>query len=336
MNKVKLGRTQLEVTRTSFGVLPLQRTPFGDAVEILRKAYASGINFYDTARAYTDSEEKLGYALHTVREDVIIATKTMATTCEGVLSDIETSLQKLGTDYVDILQLHTPVSLPDPEDPKSSYCGLVKAREKGLTRFIGASNHSIDRAMAIAKSGLYDTVQFPISHISSTKDLELIDICREHNIGLIGMKPLCGGLLTWAKTAFAFLRQYDNLVPIWGIQRMEELEEIISLDSNPPEIDEKILKDIENDRKELSGNFCRACGYCLPCPADIPIPMAARMGLLLRRMPHQQFMTPEWSDKMSHIEACTECGHCKANCPYNLDTPSLLRHMLKEYREFKT
>jgi aryl-alcohol dehydrogenase-like predicted oxidoreductase len=305
-----------------------------EAVRILRRAYDAGITFYDTARGYTDSEEKIGNAFAGIRSNVVIATKSPATTRSGLLSDIDTSLNKLQTDYVDILQLHNPSVLPDPNDPESSYAGLIEAQNSGKVRFIGVSNHSLEKATSAVKSGLYDTLQFPLSHISSEADLGIILLCREHNIGLIGMKALSGGLITNSRAAFAFLRQYENLFPIWGMQRMEELEQIISFDADPPTLDDELWAQIESDRKDLAESFCRACGYCLPCPAGIQIPMAARMGLLLRRMPSEQFLTDTWRQQMHKIDNCIDCGHCKDHCPYGLDTPALLKRMLEEYDNF--
>lgn len=334
MDTTRLGRTGLQVTRTAFGVLPLQRTELPEAVRILRRAYDAGITFYDTARAYSDSEEKIGHALSDVRDHIVIATKSTSTTRDGVLRDLETSLRNLRTEYVDILQLHNPAQLPDPADPESAYAALLEARAQGKVRCIGVTNHSHARARAAVESGLYDTLQFPICHISAQEDLALIDLCRTHDVGLIGMKPLSGGLLNRARPAFAFLRQFSNLVPIWGFQRMEELEEMLALDANPPVLDDALQAEIDNDRAGLSGDFCRACGYCLPCPAQIPITMAARMALLLRRMPYQQFLTPEWQEQMRRINDCTNCNHCRAHCPYGLDTPALLQRMLADYEEF--
>jgi predicted aldo/keto reductase-like oxidoreductase len=181
---------------------------------------------------------------------------------------------------------------------------------------------------------LYDTVQFLLSSLSSDADLQLIEDCRQHNVGVIAMKALSGGLITNARTSFAFLRQYENVVPIWGVQRMHELEDILALEATPPALDEALWAEINKDRQELSENFCRACGYCLPCPANIPIPMAGRMMLLLRRMPYQQFLGDSWQANMERIEDCTECGHCKAHCPYGLDTPALLKRNLEDYRAF--
>ncbi len=334
METIRLGRTNLTVSRSGFGALPIQRTHMDEAIRILRAAYDAGINFFDTARAYSDSEEKLGRALSDVRDSIIIATKSMSTNKSGVLADLEKSLSLLKTDHVDILQLHNPSAVPDPEDPESSYAALVEARKKGMTRFIGFTNHIRDRAVEAVKSGLYDTLQYPICHISAPLDIEVLDCCKAADMAVIGMKSLSGGLITKLPPAFAFLRQYENLVPIWGIQHMTELEELIELEKNHPALDADMWAVIEKDRNELAGDFCRACGYCLPCPQDIPITMAARMPLCLRRMPYQQFMTDEWREKMHRIDNCTECGACMSRCPYGLNTPALLKKALADYDAF--
>ena len=233
-----------------------------------------------------------------------------------------------------ILQLHNPAELPDPNDPNSTYAGLLEAQRKGMVRYLGITCHRLGNATAAAQSGLYDTIQFPLSAISTPEDLSIIELCRQKDLGLLAMKAMCGGLLTNARIAFAFLRQYQNVVPIWGIQRMSELEEFVALEAAPPALDKTLRARIEQDRRELSKAFCRACGYCLPCAADIPIPMAARMPLLLRRMPYQQFLTPEWREKMNRIRACIDCGQCRKRCPYQLDTPALLRAALADYDSF--
>jgi len=334
MEKMKLGRTGLEISRSGFGALPLQRVPMDEACAILREAHESGINFFDTARAYTDSEEKIGNALTGVRGDIVIATKSQAADANGVLVHLETSLRCLRTDHVDILQLHNPERLPDPQDPDSPYGGLLEAKKRGLTRFIGITNHRRELALEAARSGLYDTVQFPFSYLSSSDDMALVEECRRHEVGFIAMKALSGGLVSNVPATFAFLRQFRGVVPIWGVQSRQELREFIALEANPPALDEPMRVTIERDRQELSGAFCRGCGYCLPCPADIPIPMAARLSYALKRMPWRQFMEPEWKRRMDRIRDCEDCGHCRENCPYGLDTPKLLRKMLEEYDAF--
>ncbi len=334
MKKMRLGRTGLQVSRSGFGALPIQRISFDDAKTILRQAYEKGISFFDTARAYTDSEEKIGYALADVRKDIILATKSKAGDRKTLLKDLETSLRNLKTDHVDILQLHNPADIPDPDDPESAYAGLLEARQKGLIRFLGVTNHKIGNALQAAASGCYDTIQFPLNSLSAAADLKLIAACKEQDLGLIAMKGLSGGLITNAATTFAFLRQYDNVVPIWGIQKLHELDEFISFEQNPPILDEAMWKLIEKDRMELAGDFCRGCGYCLPCPAGIEIPTQARVSLFLGRAPVQPFLTDEFRAKMDRINDCIGCNHCKDNCPYELDTPNLLKRELKKYSDF--
>lgn len=334
MQKTRLGRTGLMVTRSSFGALPIQRISFDEAKKILLKAYKGGINFYDTARMYTDSEEKLGYAFSDIRKDIIIATKSVATDRKTLLEHLETSLINMKTDYVDILQLHNPGVLPDPEDPESSYAGMIEAKKKGMVRFVGITNHRIKTAIQAVESGLYDTMQFPLNSISSDIDLELIEICKKKDVGLIAMKAMSGGLITNSASTFAFLRQFDNVVPIWGIQREAELDEFLQLEKNPPELTDELWEVIKRDRTELAGNFCRACGYCMPCPVGIEIPTQARISLLMRRAPYQPFLSHEFKEKMELINKCIECGQCKNHCPYTIDTPNLLKLQLQDYNEF--
>lgn len=334
MEKIRLGRTGLMVSRSGFGAIPIQRIAFDESTALLRKAYEGGINFFDTAHGYTDSEEKIGRALSIERKNIVIATKTPATDSKTLFENLELSLVRLKTDYIDIYQLHNPKTVPKPGDGTGLYEALVEAKRKGLIRFIGITNHRLLVMREAVESGLYDTVQFPFSSLSSDADLELVNAARERDIGFIAMKGLSGGLITSAPSTFAYIRSTEYAVPIWGIERRSELEEFLALEKNPPVLDEVMRKIIEKDRAELAGSFCRGCGYCLPCPAGIEISMAARMSLLMRRMRIEPFVTQEWRNKMELIESCTNCGHCKKNCPYELDTPQLLKTQLARYREF--
>ena len=334
MEKIRLGRTDLMVSRVGFGAIPIQRISFDESKYLLRKAYDNGVNFFDTAKGYTDSEEKIGYAFSDIRENLILATKSPSREKQGLLEDIEQSLRRMKTDYIDILQVHNPPFVPRAGGEDGLYEGLMEAKEQGKIRFTGFTNHRLNVALQAIASGLYDTMQFPLSCISSEKDLQIIENCQQQDIGVIAMKALSGGLITNAAPTFTFLRQYDNVVPIWGIERETDLDEFIALEQNPPALDEKMWQVIEKDRKELSGAFCRGCGYCLPCPVEIPINMAARISLLLRRMPYQRFLTNEWKSNMERIEDCIDCGKCRERCPYGLDTPNLLKRELSAYREF--
>lgn len=335
MEQIRLGRTGLMVSRSGFGAIPIQRIGFAEAEYLLKKAYEAGINFFDTARGYSDSEEKIGRALSRVRDKIIIATKSPAANRQGLLKDLETSLRNLKTDYIDVYQLHNPKEIPNPDDPEGIYAGLLEARQKGLVRFIGITNHRLPLARQAAASGLYDTMQFPLSSLSTSADLELVADCRQHDVGFIAMKGLAGGLITKAASTFAFLRQYDNVVPIWGIERESELDEFIALERNPPALDETLRQQIEKDRADLAGSFCRGCGYCLPCPAEIPIPTAARLSFLMKRSRYQRYLESDWQENMKRIESCLECGACASRCPYELDTPKLLKEQLRLYREFQ-
>jgi len=334
MERTRLGRTNLAVGRTAFGALPIQRVNFDDAKRILRKAYDNGVNFFDTARLYTDSEEKIARALHDIRQNIYIATKTYAKDSQTFFKDLETSLKILRTDYIDVMQFHNIEFLPEEQASDGLYNAMLEAKKRGMIRFIGISNHKLSNAISAAESGLYDTVQYPLSHISTPDELRIVDVCRKNDVGLIAMKALAGGIITNAAASFAFLRQFDNVVPIWGIQREHELDEILGFENNPPALDEELRKIINLDRQELGGAFCRGCGYCLPCPAKIPIPMAARMSFLLRRSVHQNLLTDEWKKNMERIMECTGCNHCKDHCPYDLNTPELLKIMYDDYEKF--
>ena len=334
MDELVLGRTGLKVNKNGFGALPIQRRNKEDAVKIIRKAYDHGINFFDTARVYSDSEEKLGEALSDVREHIIIATKTMSTTVEGFWKDLELSLSLLKTDYVDIYQFHNPSFVPKPNDGTGLYEAMLKAKELGKIRFIGLTNHRLFVAKEAVESGLYDTIQFPFSYLASDIEEELVHLCKEKNVGFICMKALSGGLITRSDMAYAYMMHFDNALPIWGIQWEEELDEFISYQSNAPLLTQELQETIKKEKEELSGDFCRGCGYCMPCPMGIEINNAARMSLMLRRAPSQNWLSEVWQEKMQKIETCIHCGACMSKCPYHLNTPELLRKNLEDYKTF--
>ena len=332
MNTIRLGRSELMVTKTAFGALPIQRISTAEAVKLVRRAYEGGINYFDTANMYTDSEEKLGLALKDVREKVIISTKSAATDKQGAMAHIENSLCHLG--YIDLFQFHNPAVLPDISDPNGAFAAALEMKEKGYIRHIGITNHRHHIAKAAIESGNFETLQFPFCYLATDVDLELVELCKQADMGFIAMKGLSGGLLNNAAACHAFMQQYENVVPIWGVQRMEELEQWLSLAETSGAMTEELKAVIEKDRAELAGSFCRGCGYCMPCPAGIEINNSARMNMLLRRAPYRPYLTDEWYEKMHRIENCIHCDSCKSRCPYGLDTPALLQYMLKDYDEF--
>lgn len=335
MDKVILGKTGIEVNKNGFGALPIQRITKAEAVYILQKAFYNGINYFDTARAYTDSEEKIGAAFSYIRDKLIISTKTAAKTGEGLKKDLEESLRMLQTDYIDIYQFHNPDFCPRPGDGTGLYEAALEAKRQGKIRHIGITNHRIPLAKEAIESGLYETLQFPFSYLAAETDLELVDACKKADMGFIAMKALSGGLIQNSACAYAFMvqAQFDHVAPIWGIQRESELDEFLSYQVCPPSLTGELKEVMEKDRKELSGDFCRGCGYCMPCPAGIEINNCARMGLLLRRSPQASWLSAEWQEKMKKIEECKHCGQCMKKCPYSLNTPELLA---KNYEDYKT
>jgi len=303
------------------------------ASHILRKAYENGINYFDTARAYTDSEEKIGNALSDVRGNIIISTKTMAKKVEDFWQQLETSLTNMKTDYIDIYQFHNPPFCPKPGDGTGLYEAMLEAKRQGKIRHIGITSHSLAIAQEAVESGLYETLQFPFSYLASEKEEALVRLCQQHDMGFICMKALAGGLITNSAAAYAYLAQFP-VAPIWGIQRESELDEFLAYNDDPPALTDELKTFIEKEREELVGDFCRGCGYCMPCPAGIQINNCARMSLLLRRSPAAGWLTEENQAKMMKIEDCIECGQCKSKCPYGLDTPNLLKKNLRDYKTF--
>ncbi len=335
MKNVTLGKTGITVPQNAFGALPIQRADKDTAVKILRKAYEGGMNFFDTARAYSDSEEKLGMAFGGmgVRDKMYIATKTMAHTPEEFWEQLDTSLKLLKTDYIDIYQLHCADKCYAPGDGTGMYECMFKAKEQGKIRHIGITAHKIRVAFDIAESGLYETLQYPFSYLSSEREIELVKLCEKNGVGFIAMKGLSGGLITRSEAAMAFISQFDNVLPIWGIQRESELDEWLAYFENTPKMTGEIREYIESEKKELSGEFCRGCGYCMPCPAGILINNCARMSLMLRRAPSKAWLTEAMQAEMKKIENCLNCGQCKSKCPYELNTPELLKKNYEDYKK---
>ena len=331
MEYTTFGRTGLTVSRTGFGCIPIQRIPYEASTALLRHAFEQGVTLYDTANAYTTSEERIGLALGDVRGKIIVCTKSAPSAPETIAANLANSLRMLKTDYIDVYQVHNPPFVPKPGGADGIYDCLLAAKARGAIRFIGITAHNRLVAEEAAVSGLYDTIQYPLSYLSSAEEIDLVLLCQKNNIGYLAMKGLCGGLLTHTRGAFAFLRQYEPVVPIWGMQKMEELNEFLAYENEPPVMDEALKASIETEREELSGSFCRSCGYCLPCPAGIPIPNAARITFLMRRAVRAHFVTEEWQRNMRRIDDCTGCGHCKAHCPYGLDTPKLLKTQQRDY-----
>ena len=333
MKMVTLGKTGITVPQNAFGALPIQRVDMETARQILRKAYEGGMRFFDTARAYSDSEEKLGNAFEGMRDKIFIASKTMGRTPEDFKEQLDTSLHLLKTDYLDLYQFHCVDQCYRPGDGTGMYECMLEAKEQGKIRHIGVTAHKLTVAKECIESGLYETLQYPFSYLSVEKELELVRLCKEHNMGFIAMKGLAGGLVNNSKAAYAYMSQFDNVLPIWGIQKMSELEEWLSYMDNAPVMDEEIKAFIEKEKKELNGDFCRGCGSCMPCPAGILMNNCARMSLMVRRAPSDRWLNETWQENMKKIEGCLHCNKCMKKCPYQLNTPELLQKNYEDYKK---
>ena len=335
MAKITLGSTGITTEQNAFGALPIQRVSAETAVRLLREAFRGGMTYFDTSRVYTDSEEKIGLAFGgggIDRGEIFLATKTMSRTPEGIRADIETSLKMMKTDYVDVYQIHLAPVCYRPGDGTGIYECMEELKAEGKIRHIGITAHSIAVAEECAESGLYETLQFPFSYLSGEREKALVAKCAENNVGFICMKALAGGLINHSAAAAAYLAQY-KVLPIWGIQHEWELKEFLSYIQEPPTLSGELEAVIAKDRAELTGDFCRSCGYCMPCPEGIMINQCARMSLLMRRAPHRPYLSEKWQAEMKKIENCRECGKCKEKCPYELDTPALLKKNYEDYKK---
>lgn len=245
MEYIRLGKTNLLVSRVALGAMRLS----GDsAASVIRKAYESGINFFDTSGRTPESEKLLGDALYDIRQNVFLATTTSSETPDELQSDLEASLMTFHCDFVDLYQFETESAVPVPGEPDRIYDTLVSMRESGRIRHFGLVTKNLETAETAVRSGLYETIQFPFSMVSSEQTAGIVTLCAENDIGFIAMQPLGGGLIQNIPLALGFLSQFENVVPIWGVQTAEEMEQILYFNEHPPVIDEKFRSDVERVR----------------------------------------------------------------------------------------
>ena len=328
MEKIRFGKTGLMVSKVAFGGIPIQRISKAEAVSLLREAVNMGVNFIDTANGYTDSEEKIGEAIKGMkREDIIIATKTSANDKKTFNEQLELSLKRLGTDYIDIYQFHGISSAAKRDAifaPGSAMEGLEEAIKAGKVRFPAFSSHFIPISIELMKTGKFASVQLPFNYIDSTAADEAIPLAKELDIGFIAMKPMGGGLLDDADLSFRYLMTFDSIVPDPGIEKIEELRQIISVVEKKESLSDADKNEIERQRAEFGPSWCHRCDYCQPCPQGIAIAAALCIKSAFKRMPAERarsFVGPA----IEKARTCLECRQCVGRCPYNLDIPVLLK-----------
>ncbi len=338
MEKVTLGSTQLAVTSLGLGGIPLTRLTFDEAVELVKAAIAAGINFIDTAHGYPDSEPRIGAAIAAAdRSSLIIATKSPATSAEAFSKQVHESLGRLGTDYIDLVQFHN-ISDSDKFDqvmaPGGAYEAAMELRSQGLVRHVGVTSHSVDLSRRLVASGKFETLQIPLNFLADDA-ASLIDPCQQAAVGFIAMKPFAGGMIDDATLATAYLRQFPTVAAIPGIETQAELQQLLALYNRPAsDLSPAQKEQIAQLRRTVGSVFCRACGYCQPCPESIPIAMVLRAESFARRMPLE--MTKRALDRnMKRVDDCLECGQCLPRCPYKLDIPQLLRRNRDWYTQWR-
>ncbi len=327
MRYVVLGKTGLKISEVGFGGIPVIRLTVDEAVAVLRRAFDKGITFYDTANAYLGSEDKMGRAFAGQRDKIVLATKTMKRDAAGAAEHIDTSLRLLGTDYLDLIQLHQVAQEKDWQAVSGSggaLEALVKAKEAGKVRHIGVTSHSIPMAVKLVKTGLFETIQFPFSFLEPAAADELHVVARSLGLGIIAMKPFGGGVIDNAALSFKFLRQHQDVVPIPGFDSLEYVDEVVALYEAPNAVDDADRAAWAAFRDQIGGRFCRRCEYCQPCPNGVMITPAMSYPIVAHRMSKQ--VAVNFSQKaIESVQNCTECGVCLTRCPYQLPIPELIR-----------
>lgn len=324
-----LGRTGLKVKSLGFGGIPIQRVSEDEAVQVVRRCYELGINYFDTARAYTVSEERVGKALEGVRDDVFIATKSRRRTKDEVLQELETSLTNLRTDWIDVYQLHHVSSEEEWKQitsPGGALEALYQAYDEGKIKHLGITSHDPTLLTEIVKEDIFETIMIPYNYLATIPSEELLPLCQKMNVGTVIMKPFGGGALSNIRTALKFLLGDENAdVVIPGTMSVQEVKENVSVASASPVLESEELELIEKDRAELGNEYCRACNYCQPCQQGIPIPFVLRTETqFLKRMGWSPNLEKQLEEAIEVVPTCLKCGECESRCPYHLPISELL------------
>lgn len=327
MKKIRLGKTNLMVSEIGFGGIPITRVSKDEAVKTIKKAIDLGINFIDTANAYKDSEEKIGYATKGIRDELIIATKSTRRYADQLHAHIDNSLKMLQTDYIDIFQIHQ-VSKDEDVDrlfkEDGPYEAALKAQNAGKILHIGITSHRLETALWLVKTDKFETIQFPGNFVEVESFETLFPEARKRDMGCIVMKPLGGGDLASANLCFKFLQQYPECIPIPGMAHNWEVEEIIELYKNKTTLTAEEISEIEKIKNEAGKDFCRRCAYCEPCPQGVSVFAAMASPRLLKNYgPH--FDAAWFIEGMKSIDNCVNCGLCETRCPYSLPIRDTLR-----------
>lgn len=320
----KLGKTNIYVNEIGCGGIPIQRISKRETKELVIEMEKNGINFIDTARGYTISEELFGEALEGKREKFIVATKSMSRTYEAMKKDIEISLNNLKTNYIDLYQLH---NVSKGEDISGALKALNEEKEKGRVLHIGVTSHSLQYLEEAIDLDIFETIQFPYN-IVETQAEDLFKKANQKNIGIIVMKPLAGGAIEKATPALKYILNNENIsVIIPGMESVEQVRENAGVQAGA--YTEEEAKYIEEIKKELSNDFCRRCGYCMPCTMGINIPFSFLCEGYFTRYNLKEWAVSRYNAMKVKPSECIECGECEKKCPYNLHIIEKLKKVVE-------
>lgn len=328
-----LGKTGLKVSHLGFGGIPIQRIDAEGTRVLMHKMKDMGINYIDSARGYTVSEEYLGYALEGIREHFILATKSMARDKEGFARDIDVSLKNFRTDYIDLYQFHNPniAQLEQILAPGGAMEAALEAKAAGKIGHIGITLHSLDVFRKVVEYDWVESVMFPYN-IVETQGEEMIAKCKEKNIGFIAMKPLAGGAIEDATLAMRFICANDGVsVVIPGMAEEKELRQNLAAADDISALSDEELAAMEKIRKELGNNFCRRCGYCAPCTAGIGIPAALVAEGYALRYDLREYGEKRYEASGAPASSCVDCGLCEERCPYHLPIRQMLKRLVQTF-----
>lgn len=338
MEKIRLGKTELMVSRIGFGGIPIQTPSEKKAIQLVQDSLDRGVNYIDTSRVYTNSEERIGKAIAERRAEVILATKSVSRTAEAILADLDQSLKNLQTDYIDLFQFHnvsTETDLKIVLAPGGPLDAVRKARDEGRIRHIGITSHRLTVALEAIKSGAFETVMIALNFVNTEAVEELIPLARKLDVGIIVMKPMAGGMLNNPALSFKYLNKFSDLLVLVGIAEMGEMEQNISLLDFKGELTAEEYSEMERIRAELGNGFCRMCNYCQPCPQKIMISAIMYTEVALKRFDPRRIFEGDWDKFMNTIPNCIDCGECEKRCPYELPIRERIRAAYVRYNAAK-
>jgi hypothetical protein len=327
------------VSRIGFGGIPIQRCAEDDAIAVVKRCLDLGITYIDTANSYTTSEARIGKAIAgRNRKEMIIATKSGARNREGIEAHLANSLKMLGTNYIDLYQFHGVNDMKNLDmvlDSKGPMYVVEKAMKEGIVKHLGISSHNSDVAKKAVQTDKFETSLFPFNFVTSEPADDLVPLCRKHDVGFIAMKPLAGGMLDDATLAFKYLLQFPDVVPLVGIEKTWEIDEIAGLLGKSWRLTNSEKHQLDKMKREMGSKFCRRCDYCQPCTAGIPISNIVNYPSFMKRMPAERVFSTVLGPAMEKVYDCQDCGDCEGRCPFKLSIRTIMKEYQNQYNAAK-